>query len=71
MQSEITPQTEIHYAVGQKWINTETHVEFWITDISDTLVSLDDRKRKLSSIEHMNKTLWNHLVSLNVLKRVD
>lgn len=48
------------YAVEQKWKNTETNNEFWITDISESLVSIDSRKNKLSSFDHMNKILWNH-----------
>lgn len=59
------------YAVGHKWKNTETNNEFWITDISDTHCSFDDKKITFSTVEHMNKTLLNHLVSLNALKRVD
>lgn len=59
------------YAVGHKWKNTETNSRFWITGTPCNLISLDEKKRKLSSIEHMNKTLWNHLVSLDLLKRID
>jgi hypothetical protein len=58
------------YSIGQKWLNTENGWEFYITDITDTIVSLDDMKKKLSSFEHMNKYLWNHLVSLGVYKRL-
>ncbi len=58
------------YSIGQKWLNTENGWEFYITDITDTIVSLDDLKKKLSSFEHMNKSLWNHLVSLGVYKRL-
>ena len=57
-------------AIGQKWINTETNYEFWITDISENIVSLDDKKKKLSSFDHMNKSLWNHMVNLGVFVRV-
>lgn len=59
------------YAVEQKWKNTETNNEFWITDISKSLVSIDNKKNKLSSFDHMNKILWNHLVKLGVFERAD
>jgi len=59
------------YKVGQKWKNTETNNEFWITDISENLVSIDDKKNKLSSFDHMNKSLWNHLVKLGVFERIE
>ena len=59
------------YKVGQRWKNIETNNEFWITDISENLVSIDDRKNKLSSFDHMNKSLWNHLVKLGVFERID
>lgn len=57
-------------SVGQKWVNTESRVDFWITNIDKTLISLDDRKKKLSSVEHMNKMLWRHLVDIGVFKRI-
>jgi len=62
----IYQEGEISYAVGQRWINTDTHVECWITGIDGMTVSLDDKKGKLSSFEHMNLKLWSHLVNIGV-----
>jgi hypothetical protein len=70
MKTEKETLDEITYSIGQKWINTENGVEFYITDICDTLVSTEDGKRKLSSIEHMNKILWRHLIKEGYYKRV-
>lgn len=56
------------YAVGEKWFNTENGVEFYITEITENIVSLNDGKKKLNSFEHMNKSLWNNLVSIGVFR---
>ncbi len=70
MKTEKENLDDRKYSIGQKWINTEKGFEFYITDISDTLVSLNDGRRKLSSIEHMNKTLWHHLINVGYYKSV-
>ena len=62
MKTELETSIEIKYEVGQKWKNTENDVEFIITDIGDNIISLDDGKRQLSSIEHIHKILWHHLI---------
>jgi hypothetical protein len=61
---------DIGYAVGQKWLNTESGIEVYITDIDETIVSLDDKRGRLSSFEHMNKSLWIHLVKTGVFKKI-
>lgn len=61
---------DLDYAVGEVWINTDKNIKFTITEIDHSLVTLDDGLRKLSSVEHMNKTLWNHLVGIGVYKKV-
>jgi len=66
----INQEGENSYAVGEKWINTDTNIEGWITGIDDMTVSLDDKKGKLSSFEHMNRRLWRHLVNIGVYKRI-
>lgn len=70
MKTKIESNLEIIYQVGQKWFNTENGNEFHITEISENIVSLDDGKKKLSSYEHMNKSLWNHLVSIGFYKQI-
>jgi hypothetical protein len=66
----IKQEEENSYAIGQKWINTDTRVEIWITRIDDMTVTLDDKKGKLSSFDHMNRTLWRHLINIGVYKRL-
>jgi len=61
---------EIEYAVGDRWINTENGVEYYITEISENLVSLDDGQRKLSSFDHMNKILFIRLVRDGIYEKL-
>ncbi len=61
---------EIEYSVGEKWVNTENGVEFFITEISENLISMDDGQKKLSSFDHMNKVLFFRLVREGVYKRL-
>ena len=70
MKTELETSIEINYEVGQKWKNTENDVEFIITDIGENIISLDDGKRKMSSTEHINKNLWNHLIKEGYYKEV-
>jgi hypothetical protein len=67
---QIKSEEETSFVIGQKWINTDTQVEGCITGIGNMTVSLDDGKGKLSSVEHMNRKLWRHLVKIGVYKRV-
>jgi hypothetical protein len=43
----IKQEEETSYAIGQKWINTDTHVDCWITGLDDMTVGLDDKKGQL------------------------
>lgn len=61
---------EFNYAVGQKWLNTESGAEIHITAIDETIVSLSNGEGKLSSFDHMNKTLWNHLVKIGFYRKI-
>ena len=61
---------EIDFSIGQKWMNTENGNEFYITNIDHSLITLDDKKGKLSSFNHMNNTLWNHLVKVGFYKKI-
>lgn len=63
-------QIEIEYAVGQKWKNIDSGVEVWITDIDESLVTLDNKSGNLSSFDHMHKSLWHHLIREGVFKQV-
>ena len=54
---------EVEYAVGDRWKNMERNVEFVITEISENLISVDDGLKKLSSIDHINRTLFCRMAS--------
>jgi hypothetical protein len=71
MIKKIEKTDELNYSIGQKWLNTNNGTEFYIVDIDDTLITIDDRKGKLSSFEHMNKTLRKHLVKIGVFKQTN
>jgi len=70
MNANIENPIDLNYSIGQKWVNTENGCEFYITNIDDSLITLDDKKGKLSSFDHMNKVLWNHLIKNGIYKRI-
>jgi hypothetical protein len=70
MKTPIKEHGDFNYYVGQKWINTENGITFSIASICEDFVTIDDGKRKISSIDHMKKSLWQHLVKEGYYKEV-